>query len=550
MSASDHFAAAPGTPYLRASRCCLQVLARYALVSGAPLLLFFTGPASAKETTPSRDEGEWIYNIQPGDTLLQIAQRQLANADAWKQLQKLNKISDPRKLIAGRTLRIPDSLSGPDLAQAEAVLVKGQVTVSRGDGAPAVPLQSGDLLRVGSTIETTDNGLLTLRFADQSRMLVSPNSRLTLNQLQFKRSSDEGIMHATLKDGSVESQVNPLKGTGARYEIKTPSLNLAVRGTTFRVQLDGKTGLTRSSVLEGAVKATNAKGEVNIPAGFGSVATPGKAPGSPRALLPPPTLAGGGTPIDYFPTRFDWKELKDARQYRVEIVSMGGEQRLVQAVTTRDPRSAWTSLPNGDYRIRVRGVDDRGLEGQDGIFDFKVAAWPAAPMIHAPLDGATLSGEKIGFRWARVAAADFLRFQVARDKEFKDIVMQVRSLTARSAGMVVPLQPGRYYWRVGSVKKSEGAGPFGPVQAFDVVEASGSKTPHLLRWHTATPGERYKIQVATHESFAQPLVDAEQATAEVQLPEIAQTIYVRMKRIAADGFPGDFEPVQTFEAGR
>jgi hypothetical protein len=25
---------------------------------------------------------------------------------------------------------------------------------------------------------------------------------------------------------------------------------------------------------------------------------------------------------------------------------------------------------------------------------------------------------------------------------------------------------------------------------------------------------------------------------------------VRMKRIAADGFPGDFEPVQTFEAGR
>jgi hypothetical protein len=57
-------------------------------------------------------------------------------------------------------------------------------------------------------------------------------------------------------------------------------------------------------------------------------------------------------------------------------------------------------------------------------------------------------------------------------------------------------------------------------------------------------------QVATHESFAQPLVDAEQATAEVQLPEIAQTIYVRMKRIAADGFPGDFEPVQTFEAGR
>ena len=58
------------------------------------------------------------------------------------------------------------------------------------------------------------------------------------------------------------------------------------------------------------------------------------------------------------------------------------------------------------------------------------------------------------------------------------------------------------------------------------------------------------IQVATRESFAQPLVDAEQTAAEVQLPEIARTIYVRMKRIAADGFPGEFEPVQTFESGR
>lgn len=514
-------------------------------------LLLLAGPAFAQDAPSSSTTEEWIYTVQPGDTLSQIASQHLANAVAWKQLQKLNKIADPNKLTPGSSLRVPYGLSSPDLAHAEALRVKGTVTVSRGKGTPVEPLETGAKLRVGTTIETGEDGMLTLRFADQSRMLVSPNGRLTLTHLQFKRSTGEGLMRATLENGSVESQVTQQKAVKARYEIKTPSLNLAVRGTTFRVQLDGKTGLTRSSVLEGEVKAGNAKGEVSIPAGFGTTANLGSSPSKPRALLPPPQLASATATIHYFPSRFDWQPLSNALQYRVEITELeGGEERLVQTLTTLDSHSAWTALPNSDYRVRVRGIDDVGMEGRNAAYDFKVQAWPPAPMVHAPLDADIVAGEKINFRWARVMDADYMRFQVARDPEFKDIAMQVKSLTARSGGMAVPLKPGRYFWRIAAGKKQTGMGPFGPVQTFEVADLPKGESPNLLRWQPAEAGERYKVQIATHYSFADLLVDTEGAVSEVRLPDVAKTLYVRMKRIATNGFPGDFEPVQAFEPSR
>ena len=490
------------------------------------------------------------YVIQPGDTLSAIASEQLGNAAAWRELQRLNRISDPNKLTPGGTLRIPAHLGGLDVAEAEVLHARGAVTGRRNADAPAEPLVQGARLRAGSLVETHEDGVLTLRFADRSRMLVSPNSRLTLALLQRTRGNGEALTRATLEAGRIESHINPQPGTKARFEVRTPSLNLAVRGTTFRVQLDGKTGLTRSSVLEGEVMASNPKGAVRLPAGFGTSAAPGQAPGAPRALLPPPQLSPGTTPVDHFPAQFAWQNLGDARQYRVEIVASADEERLLQSITTEVARAAWTALPNGAYRLRVRGIDAEGLEGRDAMFDFKVAAWPSAPMVHSPLEGSTASGEKISFRWARVGDSDFVRFQVARDPEFKDIAMQVKALTSRSGGIALPLAPGRYYWRIASGKRPDSAGPFGPVQSFEVALHPSSASRNLLRWQAGQPGERYRVQVAAHESFAEPLVDAEQTASEVTLPDLPRTLFVRLKRIAKDGFPGDFEPVQAFEPAR
>jgi len=66
-----------------------------------------TTPAS---TSTARTSPERTYVVQPGETLSEIAQRELGTAKKWRALYKHNArvIDDPDRLLAGTTLRIPD----------------------------------------------------------------------------------------------------------------------------------------------------------------------------------------------------------------------------------------------------------------------------------------------------------------------------------------------------------------------------------------------------------------------------------------------------------
>lgn len=506
--------------------------------------------AAPKLAVAVAGKGEELYTVQPGDTLSSIAKARLNNTAAWKRLQSLNKIADPDVLSPGSSLRIPLGKNEPRPVQAEVVLVKGDVRARlTADGALA-PLASGAQLSAGAVIETGATGLLTLRFADRSRMLVTPNSRVVLTQLLLDKVSGAAVTRASLEAGDVESSVTPLHGIKARYEVTTPTLNLAVRGTVFRVQFDEAAGTTRAMVNEGLVKAGNSFGETSIPAGSGTTAERGRAPMAPRPLLPAPQVDAAAAVVEAFPLGVMWQQTPGAGQYRVELLEGGDAESLVDRFAVDAPASHWKRLPNGDYRLRIRGVDDAHLEGSNAELKFKVQAWPPAPLIAAPAEGAVVAADRVKFRWARVQDAEYLRFQVARDAGFSTLVMDVRNLTGKSNGLTVPLAPGRYFWRIAAGTAAEGLGPFGAVQSFD-VKASGAGSDvaqgRSLRWREAAAGERYVVQMARQENFASPVIDVEVRSTEVAVPG-SGLMYVRIKRIAADGYAGDFEATQFFDA--
>lgn len=507
-------------------------------------------PAEAKGVEA---QGEALYIVQPGDTLSSIAKVRLNSVAAWKRLQVMNKIADPDRLTPGTSLRLPIGKAGALPVKADVVLVKGEVRVRLSAGAPFTPLASGAQLSAGALIETGASGLLTLRFADHSRMLVTPNSRLLLTQLLLDATSGAAVTRASLEAGDVESSVTPLRGIKARYEVTTPTLNLAVRGTVFRVQFDEAQGTTRAMVNEGLVKAGNSFGETSIPAGSGTTAERGRAPLAPRPLLPAPQVDAAAAVVEAFPLGVVWQQTPGAGQYRVELLESGsGEQgeSLVDRFAVDAPASHWRRLPNGEYRLRIRGVDDAHLEGSNAELKFKVQAWPPAPLIATPAEGSVVSADRVKFRWARVQEAEYLRFQVARDSGFANMVMDVRNLTGKSNGLTVPLAPGHYYWRIAAGTAADGLGPFGAIQSFDVNAAGGATAAaqgRSLRWREAASGERYVVQMARQENFAAPVVDTEVRSTEVAVPGTG-LMYVRIKRIAADGYAGDFESTQFFDA--
>lgn len=497
---------------------------------------------------PPAENEESFYTVQPGDTLSGIASRNLGKASEWKRLRSLNRIPDPKALQPGMPLHLPPlPADDAQAAEAEAILVRGEVRMRAQRQAPAVPLQTGARLATGTIIETGAKGLLTLRFVDGSRMLVAPNSRLVLSKLR-RGASGAATTRATLEAGDVESFVMRRHGVAARYEVTTPRLNLAVRGTVFRVQFDAAADEARAMVSEGEVKAANAFGQTSLPAGSGSSALAGQAPAPARPLLPPPTLGATPSSVDVFPLRQSWQSMADARRYRVELLDGDARDQLAASESVEEASVRWRNLPNGTYRLRVRGVDEGRLEGANAESDFEVRAWPAPPLTAAPADGAVVAPGRVRFRWARALDADALHFQLANDADFSRPVMDVRNLTGLSNGLTLPLPAGRYYWRVAADNAVDGRGPFGPVRSFEVREdGEAPAVSQRLHWRAGEAGERYAIQMASRADFAVPLVDSEASVAEAAVPPDGGPLYVRIKRIAPDGYAGEFEAVQFFD---
>ena len=65
------------------------------------------GNVQAKEESqrPTK-EPSTTYTVKKGDTLWTIAQKQLGNGNKWKDIAKLNNISNPNKLQVGQVLKL------------------------------------------------------------------------------------------------------------------------------------------------------------------------------------------------------------------------------------------------------------------------------------------------------------------------------------------------------------------------------------------------------------------------------------------------------------
>jgi nucleoid-associated protein YgaU len=69
----------------------------------------FSNVRGSVDTTPA-DGSARTYTVQSGDTLSEIAQRQLGRASAWQAIFDANRdqIEDPDLIRPGQVLRLPD----------------------------------------------------------------------------------------------------------------------------------------------------------------------------------------------------------------------------------------------------------------------------------------------------------------------------------------------------------------------------------------------------------------------------------------------------------
>jgi len=116
--------------------------------------------------------------------------------------------------------------------------VTGEAAVLRsGERRPAL---IGDALFEKDVIETGSDGGIGITFVDNTVFSTGPNSRLALDEFQFDSNNFQGSMLADMQRGTLAVVSGGVtRSSPGAMKIKTPTAVLAVRGTTFAVQVYG-----------------------------------------------------------------------------------------------------------------------------------------------------------------------------------------------------------------------------------------------------------------------------------------------------------------------
>lgn len=515
------------------------------------LLLLLTG-------APIAHAEDWSYRIRPGDTIWDLTSEYLKPGIPWQRLQVHNRIANPYQLPPGSTIRFPLTWLQMQPARARVVAVRGEATVS-GNGKTQVAVTEGMELGIGSLLRTARDATLSLQFADGTRLLLQEASELRLDRMSRYGKSGMVDTRLRLQRGRITNSVTPARGASPSFIVDTPSASSAVRGTRFRVSAEE--ARTQTEVIEGRVAVSadsrNTSRNTLVERGYGALVAAGQtAPIRAVPLLPPPDLSGIPATSNAARTELKWPPLDRAQRYRVQASDTATFDTLLADMETRDAQASLPMLPDGQYHLRVRGIDAQGLEGRDATTRFTVEILPEPPFVLAPVAGSSVREAQPEFRWAEVADVASYRFELADNAAFEKPMVSAQE---KSTSLRVPqdLPAGDYYWRIASDATDGRQGLFSDPVAFalrplpeagEIQNETSDSRSVTFRWRAGEAGQRYRFQLSRSPDFHDPRVDKVVDQPQITLPKLrAGTWYLRAQAIGSDGHEGPFPPAQRVE---
>ncbi len=473
------------------------------------------------------------YRTKQGDNLIHIASRFLINGGDWRSLQRINNFKNPNALPLNTLVRIPAEAMRTEPAPVKVLSVQG--TVQANDGPAAV----GATMKEGDRLSTGDDGFVTIQLADGSTLTVQSKSAVKLENLRLLANTG-GVADSIvrLESGRVETNVAKQKSTASRYEIRTPTSNMGVRGTIFRVSAEDGGLRASSEVLEGKVAVTSATpggAGIALTQGFGTVAEKGRAPLPPIELLPAPGVASFPAEVDDINIEFQFAAVAKAVKYRGQLARDAEFKNPIADLVATGPKIRFPAIAPGRYYLRTRAIDGLGLEGNNGSHSFVVLKQLIAPSLG--------SGAPSAFAWQPVAGAKAYRLQVARNDKFTDLAIDDSNLKSPSFTPTTAFPPGNYTWRVVALGDAGRVGQFSAPSGFSIVpppvvapvllHRSTAGVAGPLTWTSPATGA-FQVQIAKDEFFRNIVVDRTVNGRSAGLDELGRGFYfTRVRSVGA-----------------
>jgi hypothetical protein len=527
--------------------------------------------ALAQDKPAQVNEPVHVITTSKGDTVIGLSKRYLSDPKRWPEVVAANALPNANRIATGATVRIPLRLMRVDAVSAKVISVTGAAQAAAGAGVSnaQAPLQAGQEVPEGGEVITGPDGHVTIRLVDGTLLRLRPDSRLHLRESSRLRDVDSVRSGARLRQGRVEVEAAPAPAGRPGFSIDTPQGVLGVRGTEFRVSVDGSGTDTKGEVLGGAVafsgpNATTGAGGERVGAGFGtSIAANGQV-APPVRLLPKPDVASLPPLQERLLMRFALTPLPGAQGYHAQIARDAGFDQVVADQKSASPELRFADLPDGDYVLRVRAVDPKGLEGLDADHRFRLKARPEPPLPALPAPRAAITGNQVELAWAANKEAQSYRLRLARSADFKTVLRDVPGLKSLSS-VQDDLASGVYFWQLASVRvgadQKEDQGPWGDVRSFELRSVPPEPQPPKVgttavtfSW-PGTPGQSFDFEVARDAAFAQMVLQRTLTVPnfELLLPLPAPSsgrFYVRVRAKDPDGFVGPYGVAQYFDIAK
>ncbi|MFA4043752.1 MAG: hypothetical protein HZRFUVUK_000530 [Candidatus Fervidibacterota bacterium] len=142
--------------------------------------------------------------------------------------------------------------------------VSGKAYVERfGLKGRKTPLKKGMLVKTFDVVHTEEDGRIILHWVDGFQIELKPNTTLRILRSSFDKGKKTTTSLFLLRSGEVLTRFERKLTPGSTFEIRTPIVVAAVRGTEFGMRIDND-GSVVVKVYSGVVVLNIASGGVRL----------------------------------------------------------------------------------------------------------------------------------------------------------------------------------------------------------------------------------------------------------------------------------------------